>query len=132
MRKVIVETPFKAKNQADQERNRRYLFDAMRDCFIRDEAPFASHRLYTECLDDGDPAERSLGIEAGLVWGACADATVVYDDLGISSGMVLGIKRAQEQGRPVEYRYLAGWEKERAATRTTQLEKTTEMVHQDP
>ena len=30
--------------------------------------------------------ERELGISAGLIWGACAEATVVYTDRGISKG----------------------------------------------
>ena len=58
-------------------------------------------------LDDTDPAERALGIEAGLVWGELADATVVYADHGISAGMQLGIDRARAEGRPVEIRRLA-------------------------
>ena len=31
-------------------------------------------------------------------------ATVVYIDRGISTGMEFGIKRAKDEGRPVEYR----------------------------
>lgn len=80
----------------------------MRDCLQRGEAPYASHLLYTQdgVLDDGDKAERSLGIEAGLCWGDKAEATVVYADLGISGGMHQGIARAKAAGRPVEIRTL--------------------------
>jgi hypothetical protein len=73
---------------------------------MRGEAPLASHLLYTQALDDGDPDERKMGIEAGLSWGALADATVVYIDRGVSRGMKLGIERAKQEGRPVEYRRL--------------------------
>lgn len=100
MKRVILESPFKG----DVERNKRYLSACMRDSFKRGEAPFASHRMYTDALDDDDCEERALGIEAGLVWGALAEATVVYCDLGISSGMELGIARALREGRPVEMR----------------------------
>lgn len=98
MRLVIVESPF----AGDLVRNLRYVRAAMH------EAPFASHALYTlpGVLNDGIPAERSLGIEAGLAWGKRADATVVYVDLGISPGMQQGIERAQREGRPVEHRRL--------------------------
>lgn len=58
-------------------------------------------------LDDSDPEERALGIEAGLAWGVEAEATVVYTDLGISRGMRYGIERAEKEGRPVEYRLIA-------------------------
>lgn len=107
LRKVLLESPF----AGDLVRNTRYVRACMRDCLKRGEAPFASHALYTQpgVLDDTDGAERALGIEAGLVWGACAEATVVYDDLGISKGMQLGIARANAEGRPVEYRKLKGW-----------------------
>jgi hypothetical protein len=57
-------------------------------------------------LDDAIPDERTLGIEAGLAWGALAEVTVVYGDRGISRGMQYGIDRATAEGRPVEYRSL--------------------------
>ena len=78
----------------------------MHDCFKRGEAPYASHLLYTQdgVLDDNIPEERMLGIEAGLLWGSKADKTVVYTDLGISSGMEYGIQNAIKVGRMIDYR----------------------------
>lgn len=106
-RLVILESPF----AGDVATNVAYARAAMRDCLLRGEAPAASHLLYTQegVLDDLDPAERSLGIEAGLAWGRVADATVVYEDLGVSRGMALGIERAVAEGRPVERRTVPGW-----------------------
>ncbi|TCU34118.1 hypothetical protein EV129_113102 [Rhizobium azibense] len=80
----------------------------MWDCLERGEAPYASHLLYTQVgvLDDSDPVQRARGIEAGLLWGKHAEATVVYTDRGISGGMRQGIQRAINEGRPVEYRTL--------------------------
>lgn len=85
MRRVIVETPY----AGDIERNVHYARLCLHDCLVRNEAPFASHLLYTQAsvLDDGVPEERSLGIQAGLSWGSVAEATVVYVDYGISTGM---------------------------------------------
>lgn len=107
MEKVIIESPF----AGDVVKNTKYLNAALKDCLLRGEAPFASHALYTleGVLDDNNPEERELGIEAGLVWGDSADKTVVYSDLGISSGMKIGIERALSAGRPIEYRELPGW-----------------------
>jgi hypothetical protein len=105
VRLVILESPY----AGDVERNLRYARQAMRDCLTRGEAPFASHLLYTQCLDDCVISERTLGIGAGQAWGDKADATVVCDDLGISPGMQYGIDRAIKAGRPVEYRKLVGW-----------------------
>lgn len=105
--RVLIESPF----AGEVERNVRYLRAALRDCLIRQEAPFASHGLYTlpGVLDDTDPLERELGIEAGLAWGATADITAVYTDLGISEGMKRGIERAYHEGRPVTHRSLLDW-----------------------
>lgn len=107
MRLVLLESPY----AGEIERNLRYARACMRDCLLRGEAPLASHLLYTQpgVLDDGVLAERSLGMEAGFAWGATADATVVYTDLGTSNGMQAGIVRACRLGRPVEYRKLPGW-----------------------
>lgn len=101
-RLVIVESPFAGAVEANVE----YARACLRDCLLRGEAPFASHLLYTQegVLDDNISEERKLGIEAGLDWGALADATVVYTDRGISAGMEYGIKRAFQEGRKVEYR----------------------------
>ena len=112
MRKVQVESPFaSARNSTeDIKRNIEYARACLHDCFLRGEAPFASHLLYTQprVLNDDIPDERALGIKAGLVWGREADVTVVYTDFGISDGMKEGIKRAKEEGRPVEKRKLGG------------------------
>ena len=110
MRRVIVESPYAAPTPEGRDENITYLRRALRDCLGRGEAPFASHALYTQpgVLDDKVPEERTLGIEAGLVWGKQADATVVYMDRGVSEGMRMGIKRAQSERRSVEYRYLDG------------------------
>lgn len=75
------------------------------------EAPYASHGLYTQpgVLDDNDPAERRHGIAAGFLWRDVAEATVVYTDLGITSGMQHGIEDARAKGRPIEFRTCPGW-----------------------
>lgn len=105
MDRVILESPF----AGDVERNLKYARLCMRECLMYGEAPFASHLLYAQpgILDDTIPAERALGIEAGLLWGAAgATKTVVYIDLGISNGMKIGIERAKKDKRKVEFRNL--------------------------
>jgi hypothetical protein len=104
MKTVIVESPFAGRVEVNQV----YAKLAIRDCLRRGEAPFASHLLYTldGVLDDTDPVERALGIEAGLAIGAKLDATVVYTDYGVTPGMRQGIDAAERAGRPIEYRSL--------------------------
>ena len=105
---VIIESPFKGRTPEEEAENIEYARKAMRDSLYRGEAPFASHLLYPQMLDDADEDERRMGIEAGLRIGRLADRTVVYTDRGISPGMKQGIKRAEDEGRPVEYRSLYG------------------------
>lgn len=104
MRRVIIESPY----AGDIAKNEDYARSCLHDSLRRGEAPFASHLLYTQprVLRDEVSSEREWGIRAGLAWGEAADATVVYIDLGISSGMARGINAAHDAGRPVEYRSL--------------------------
>jgi len=110
MKLVQLETPY----AGNVMHNIGFARACMRDCLLRGEAPFASHLLYTQIgiLDDNIPKERELGIKAGLLWGAQADYTVVYTNLGISVGMQQGIHRAEKEDRPVYYRTL-NWNREK-------------------
>jgi hypothetical protein len=108
MRRVILESPFAALTAAGIDANITYARRCVRDCLQRGESPIASHLLLTQpgILDDLIPAQRKLGINAGLAWLTVADATVVYMNRGISEGMRYGIAAAEGRGLPVEYRWL--------------------------
>lgn len=104
MKLTIVETPY----AGDIERNISYARACLRDSLLRNEAPIASHLLYTQpgVFDDDNPQERQTGIDAGLAWVRVADRTVVYTDHGITPGMQQGIERSHKEGRRVIYRKL--------------------------
>lgn len=116
MKLVIIESPYKG----DLERNTRYLRSCIRDCINRAESPYASHRMLTDALDDNDPVERTLGIEAGLAWRHAQQPVfekgvlvqyvdvqhIFYLDLGWSSGMYLAKKCYDEEGIIYEERKL--------------------------
>jgi hypothetical protein len=109
MKPVVLESPY----AGDFAKNIRYARACMHDCMTKhDEAPYASHLLYTQegVLDDEVPGERKLGMEAGFAWHDRADYTVVYIDLGVSVGMQHGIDLALEKGQRVIFRELEGWE----------------------
>jgi hypothetical protein len=107
LRIVILESPY----AGDVDRNVAYARACVRHALESGEAPFASHLLYTQCLDDLEPAQRELGIRAGFEFRHCAAATVVYVDRGISRGMREGIEHARDLGQPVEFRELGqGWD----------------------
>lgn len=87
---------------------RRYLQCAMLNALSLGEAPLATHALFaaSNILDDADPADRELGMNAGMRWYAYANYVVVYADYGISTGMQLGIDMATALCKPVHYRYI--------------------------
>lgn len=109
MRKlVILESPYGSTVKAGLVRNLDYARKAVRDSLSRNEAPIASHLLYTQAgiLDDDIPSEREQGIEAGQAWLRDADACVVYIDLGITLGMAQGIVAAVEAEVYIEFRQI--------------------------
>lgn len=101
---VSIESPY----AGDVERNVRYAKACIRDCLNRGEYPYASHLFFTQdgLLNDNNSEERKLGMEAGKAWELAAGLTVVYTDLGMSSGMKWGVEKAEKAGRLIEYREL--------------------------
>lgn len=110
MRFVALESPLAARQEKPQvyslEIHLAYARACLRHSLALGEAPFASHLLYPQVLDDGDQAQRAQGIQAGLAINARAVASVVYVDLGISRGMDMGIAHAQACHREIEFRRL--------------------------
>ncbi len=105
---AIIESPF-AGNLAE---NAAYTLEAMRDSLARGEAPFASHVVYPQILDDSIALERSLGMDLAWGWieaavkgsGTGRIVSAVYVDRGISPGMAIGIERAAELGIRISVR----------------------------
>jgi len=100
MKTVIIESPY-AGNVLD---NVQYANRCMLDSLKRKEAPFLSHLLYTQCLDDKIKEERKMGMNAGWAWIEKSDYTVVYKDYGISEGMEKGIEIAKKLKHKIKYR----------------------------
>lgn len=108
MRRVILESPYRADTPEGIAANLEYARACIRDCLTRGESAIASHLLFTQpgILRDEIQEERNLGMDAGFAWQTCADAVVVYSDRGVSNGMALAIDRAKFYNVPVEYRSL--------------------------
>ena len=102
MKRVIIESPF----AGDVERNIKYARKCIRDSLERDEAPIASHLLYTQegILDDLIPEERKWGIDSGLAWLEVSDIHAFYIDHGMSNGMKYALKYAAKNKIPIEFR----------------------------
>lgn len=101
---VIIESPF----AGDQMRHLDYLGECIRDSIFRNEAPFASHGLYTRWLDDFLQADRQTGIECGYAWMSSADLVAFYYDLGVSAGMRKALEYCARNGYRIEFRALGG------------------------
>ena len=102
MKLVVIESPY----AGNIDNNTRYFNECMIDCFKRGEAPFGSHGIYPNVLNENSPCGRKLGIESGYAWGEKADIVAVYQDFGISSGMQKAIEYYMELGKFIEYRRL--------------------------
>lgn len=107
MKTVCIESPL----SGDYERNVRYARACLHHALQHGVAPFVSHLIYAQVLDDRDAPERAMGMEASLALGDQCDERWVYDDLGVSGGMKAAIERAAEREQPVRYVAMGrGWE----------------------
>jgi hypothetical protein len=104
--RVAIESPCNAPTHDGIEDNLRYARRCMLDSLRRGEAPYASHLLYTQVLDDLDADERRQGMRAGATWTEHAEIVAVYADRGVSSGMQASIDAANARGQRVEMRLI--------------------------
>jgi hypothetical protein len=105
-RLVVIESPFAGEDRLARARNELYAQEALRDSLHRGEAPFASHLLYPQVLDDNVPAERYQGIQGQIAWIDAAGFIAVYVDRGISAGMSEAIIYALKRGFEIQLRAL--------------------------
>ena len=100
MIRTIVESPYRG----DISRNEAYLDRCLLDSLKRGESPIASHKIWPGILDDNNPKERQLGIDAGRAWIPVADLMILYTDWGISDEMENAMSRARLHKIPIELR----------------------------
>lgn len=106
---VLVPVALVSPYSGDIERNTRYARACMRDCLSRGEAPFPSHMLYPQVLEDARAEERALGMLAGRAWWSRASLAACYTDLGLSPGMVADLEWCAANDIVVERRTIGGW-----------------------
>ena len=102
MKLVIIESPYAGEVLRNVAYGRQCLLDSLQ----RNEAPFASHLLYTMVLHDTIPEERERGIAAGLRWYSKADLIAFYIDFGMSPGMTEALKIVNRDSLRFEMRTL--------------------------
>ena len=106
MNLVVIESPYTGNSPTHILKNVVYARRCLRDCIARGELPFASHLLYTQCLNDAELQDRELGISLNLEMVTRCDYLVVYTDLGQTPGMKRAIVHAARQQKPIHYRTL--------------------------
>lgn len=97
MKTVCIESPL----AGDFEKNIRYARACLRYCLEKGASPYASHLLLPQVFDDLDASQREAGINAGLAMGDQCDERWVFIDLGVSSGMMRAVQRADENKQPL-------------------------------
>lgn len=102
MKLTILETPYSGNIQLNLNFARACLLHSIH----LGETPFASHLFYTQVLDDTIPQDRTLGMTLGFNFYHHAQLCAVYTNLGISNGMLSGIRHAESLRIPVVYRRL--------------------------
>ena len=85
----------------DIEKNVAFAQRACRYAIHQGYIPIAVHLLYPQMLDDGDPAERELGLQLGQQLLRRCDELWVCGDR-ISSGMAREISEANQLSIPVK------------------------------
>ena len=107
---VLLESPWRSSVIDIRRRNKLYAQRCLLDSVHRDEVPLAGHLLYTQILDDDDPTERRQGIELHMSWmlkfNKEKDFMAVYQDYGVSQGMLQAIFLATDIGLKIENRYI--------------------------
>jgi len=109
-RLTIIESPFAATMHRTQDEHTMYLRECLRHSWELGELPFASHGFFPFFLNESDPEERKMGIEAGYQFWSMVDLNdrhhprtirptiAFYCDLGITSGMKAALERVKTSG----------------------------------
>ena len=94
MRTVYICSPY----SGDTKRNKQYARELTAHAIQLGYAPITPHLYITECLDDNEPSQRDLGLNAGLALLSVCDIIIVGIKYGISVGMEREIFRARRAG----------------------------------
>ena len=93
---VVVLSPYRAKFASEKIRYWRYRQACIRHATAEGYAPYASHQMMTNALDDDVDMERDAGFECEESYLRVARHVFAYENLGISQGMHRTMQRLQE------------------------------------
>ena len=87
MKRVIVESPFRACDDRTQEFHTWLVHLLCRTVALRGDQPIASHLVGPEFLSEHVPSEREIGISIMRAWLPVAEEVQFYDRWGMTGGM---------------------------------------------
>ena len=85
--------------RGDTERNVKYAQELTRRAVCTSHIPITPHLYITQALDDRNPEERALGMEAGLHLLEPCECIMIGGRYGISEGMRYEIEWAHKMGK---------------------------------
>lgn len=103
MKLVYICSPYRAKDDAELDRNIDYAQALTRAVLLRGECPVTPHLYMTQCLDEDKPEEREIGLAAGTEILKKCDEVFVGAKYGISAGMKAELKAAAEAGIHIRF-----------------------------
>ena len=90
MKIAYICSPYSGDIKRNKEYARELTLQAIKDGY----APITPHLYITECLDDDEPEQRELGLNAGIALLSVCDIIIVGIKYGISDGMEREIFKA--------------------------------------
>ena len=97
-------SPYRGKTPEQVQVHFNYTVDLTREMLLYGHCPITPHLYITASLNDNDPEERKIGLEAALELLKKCDAVIVGQRYGISEGMAAEIETAKQLNIPVFYR----------------------------
>jgi len=95
---VYIASPYAGDTVRNADRARGYCrFAVGKGCI-----PLATHLHYPQFMDDGDKAQRELGLRFAIILLGKCDELWVFGDT-VSDGMKLEISKAKKRGIPIRY-----------------------------
>lgn len=103
MQSVYICSPYAAKDPETLERNISYAKQLTKYAAIKHYTPVTPHLYLPLCLDDNNPEQRTIGLEASIHLLSMCDIVFLATDFGISKGMEKEYDVARELGKKIIY-----------------------------
>jgi hypothetical protein len=98
MKKAYICSPYRAKNEAELDRNIEYAQQLTKAALIAGIAPITPHLYMTQCLNESIESQREIGLRAGMEILRNCDFVIAGVSYGISKGMSAEIAEADRLG----------------------------------